>query len=101
MDELQINKLIQSYKKKQIREKANYDAKKDMVSFKEANQIKSKAYHENNKDKIKERYINNKDVMNARSLYNYYKRTNKLNVFIEKHKVKYDLLIDHGLIVSG
>ena len=98
MDETQIQKMIESYKKKQIREKANYDAKKDMISFKQANQIKSKAYHENNKDKIKERYTNNKDVVNARSLYNYYKKKDMVDIYIERHKPKYDLLVEKGLI---
>ena len=97
-NELQVNKIIQSYKKKQAREKMNYENKKDMVGFKEANQVKSREYHLKNKDKIKERYIQNKDVMNARSLFNYYKRTNRLDVFMNKHKVKYDLLVTHGLI---
>ena len=98
MDEIQIQKMIESYKKKQAREKENYDAKKDMESFKESNRIKSKIYHQENQDKIKQRYLDNQEIINARNLYNYYKRKNNIGTFIEKHEIKYNMLKEKGWI---
>tara|TARA_R110000737_G_scaffold19301_3_gene37342 strand:- start:313 stop:456 length:144 start_codon:yes stop_codon:yes gene_type:complete len=40
----------------------------------------------------KDGYEKNKDIRKAKSLYNYYKKNDKIDMFIEKHKEKHDLI---------
>ena len=56
-----------------------------------------KAYHNNPEYRQKklDAYQNNKELHNKRSLYNLYKRENRLNVFIERHPDKYEFLVKH------
>tara|TARA_R110000765_G_scaffold426304_1_gene541503 strand:+ start:30 stop:371 length:342 start_codon:yes stop_codon:yes gene_type:complete len=99
-NEDQIQKIITSYKKKADREKCNYLNYKDNEEFKIKNRAKAKAHYDSNKDVKKEKYQNNKDFLRARSLYNYYKYNNKIDIFKTKHTEKCDILKQHGLMVE-
>ena len=72
---------------------------KDDEEFKARNRAKSKAYYESNKSVKKENYQQNKDFLKARSLFNYYKYNDKLDVFKTKHIEKCELLSTHGIMV--
>jgi hypothetical protein len=56
-----------------------------------------KAYHNNPEYRQRklDAYKNNKELHNKRTLYNKYKRENRLNLFIERHPDKYEFLIKH------
>jgi len=96
----EIEKIINRYKNKKIREKQYYHTTlKDSEEFVKRNRARAKAHYENNKENKKEKYNNNKDFLKAKSLYNYYKKKDNLNVFKEKHKSKVDLLHEKGIQV--
>lgn len=97
----QILNLINSFKKKQIREKINYDKRKDDEDFKILNRQRASEYHSKNKDKKRAAYMKNKQRVNYRNLYNYYKRENRLEDFETKHPEKLEYLINHGLVASS
>lgn len=56
-----------------------------------------KAYHNNPEYRQRklDAYKNNKELHNKRTLYNKYKRENRLNLFIERHPDKYEFLVNH------
>ena len=89
----QINKILSDYKKKQQREKDYYHkvAKHD-DDFKLKNRARAKAHYEKNKEVKKEKYKNNTDFLKAKSLYNYYKKNERVEDFKTKHSEKYDLI---------
>ncbi len=67
--------------------------------FKLKNRERSKKhYNEGYKEKRKQNYNDNKDFIKNKSLFNYYKKKNNIDVFKEKHKDKYDLLIEKNFI---
>ena len=90
----QIAKILQNYKTKRDRENKYYqEVTKHNESFKVKNRERAKAhYHRVGKDMKKDGYQKNKDIRKAKSLYNYYKKNDKIDVFIEKHKEKHDLI---------
>ena len=99
-DDDRIKSIIASYKKKHDREKKNYQEYKDDEDFKMKNREKSKKHYADNKQLKKDKYQKNKEFLRARSLYNYYKYNEKLDVFKTKHTAKCELLANHGIIVE-
>ena len=100
LDEKQIQNILTNYKNKRIRENKYYhEVSKHKEEFKIKNRQRAKLHYENGyKEKKKINYENNKEFLKNRSLYNYYKRNDKLEVFKEKHKDKYNMLVDKGFI---
>jgi hypothetical protein len=96
----QIARILTNYKNKRIRENKYYhEVTKNKEEFKIKNRTRAKAhYHNGYKDKKRENYSNNKDVLQMKSLYNYYKKTDKLDIFKEKHEDKFNILNEKGLI---
>jgi len=96
----QIARLLTNYKNKRIRENKYYhEVTKNKEEFKIKNRERAKAhYHNGYKDKKRENYSNNKDVLQMKSLYNYYKRKDKIDIFKEKHEDKFKMLSEKGLI---
>lgn len=95
----QIKKIIESYKKKRIRENKYYhETSKNKDEFVLKNRARAKAHYEKNRDKKIENYQQNKDFISAKNLFNYYKKKDNIDKFIEKHKEKYDLLKDKNII---
>lgn len=96
----QIARVLTNYKNKRIRENKYYhEVTKNKEEFKIKNRERAKAhYHNGYKDKKREKYSNNKDVLQMRSLYNYYKRNDKIDIFKEKHEDKFKMLSEKGLI---
>tara|TARA_R110000824_G_C14896289_1_gene644993 strand:+ start:38 stop:340 length:303 start_codon:yes stop_codon:yes gene_type:complete len=88
----EINKILSNYTKKKEYEKQRYMLIKDTDDFKVLNRQRSKAHYDKHKDIKLQNYQDNKEVMNAKSSYRYYKKVNKLELFAEKNKEKYELL---------
>tara|TARA_R110002012_G_scaffold11086_1_gene49771 strand:+ start:7770 stop:8099 length:330 start_codon:yes stop_codon:yes gene_type:complete len=100
LNEEQIQKILTTYKNKRIRENKYYhEVSKNCVEFCEKNRQRAKAhYDKTGKDKKKEKYESNKDLLKAKSLYNYYKKNNKIDKFIENKPNEYQLLVDSNFI---
>ena len=95
----QIQKILESYKKKREKENTYYhEVSKNKDDFKIKNRARAKAHYENNKDKKKEKYNNNKELICAKNLYKYYEKRDKLQIFEEKHPTKLDLLRENKII---
>ena len=99
MSEEQINKIIENYKQQKIKDKNRYENLKLNEDFKVKNRERARLHYEKNKDKKKQKYQDNKDILNAKSLLQYYKYNNKVNIFKDKHKDKYELLYSKGIVV--
>ena len=97
-DEL-IKKLLADYKKKIEHDRHTYHTVKKLnPEFMESNRQRAKLHYEKNKAKKKETYEKNKELHKSKNLYAYYKRNNKLDIFKDKHKDKYDNLVSIGFI---
>tara|TARA_R100001440_G_scaffold31594_3_gene50170 strand:+ start:2585 stop:2896 length:312 start_codon:yes stop_codon:yes gene_type:complete len=96
----QIAKILTNYKNKRQRENKYYhEVTKNKEDFKIKNRERAKAHYQNGyKEKKKENYNNNKDILKTKSLFNYYKKNNKIDAFKEKHAEKYDMLVEKGII---
>ncbi len=96
----QIERILSNYKNKRQRENKYYhDVTKNKEEFKLKNRQRAKAHYENGyKDKKKEKYQINKELLKSKSLFNYYRKNDKLDIFKEKHEEKYNMLVDKGFI---
>jgi len=100
LTEEQIERILTNYKNKRIRENKYYhEVSKNNEEFKMKNRERAKNHYQNGyKEKKKENYNQNKEFMKNKSLYNYYKNKNKIDVFKDKHEEKYQYLVDKGFI---
>ena len=74
MNEEQIQKILNDYKKKREREIQHYhNVKKHDPIFIEKNRLRAKQYYEKNNDKYKQKYLDNRDYQIARSSFEYHK----------------------------
>tara|TARA_R110002012_G_scaffold68447_4_gene178034 strand:+ start:377 stop:736 length:360 start_codon:yes stop_codon:yes gene_type:complete len=97
----QIKKVMEQYKKKRERENKNYHNKlKSDEEWCKGNKERALNHYYKNIDKNKEKYKKDKDFVNSRSMYSYYKRTNKIDVFKDKYPEKVELLKSRGIIIE-
>tara|TARA_S200002703_G_scaffold51563_1_gene44775 strand:+ start:4049 stop:4366 length:318 start_codon:yes stop_codon:yes gene_type:complete len=98
----QIARILTNYKNKRQRENKYYhEVTKTKEEFKLKNRERAKKhYNEGYKEKRKQNYDDNKDFIKNKSLFNYYKKKDKIDVFKEKHKEKYEMLIEKKFITS-
>ena len=98
LTEKQIEKILTDYKKKRERENKYYhEVSKHSEEFKKKNRERAKNhYHKVGKEMKGNQYQDNKEFIKARTLYNYYKKNNKLDIFKEKHEEKCKILTDKG-----
>jgi len=96
----QIARVLTNYKNKRIRENKYYhEVTKNKEDFKIKNRARSKLHYDNGYNEVKKQhYQDNKDILKTKSLYNYYKKNNKIEIFKDKHKDKYDMLIEKGFL---
>lgn len=96
----QIARILTNYKNKRIRENKYYhEVSKNNEDFKKKNRERAKNHYENGyKEKKKENYNQNKELLKNKSLYNYYKKKDKIDVFKEKHSEKFQYLVEKGFI---
>ncbi len=96
-----ITKIITQYKKKREREKKNYHERLKVDNeWCKRNQQRALDHYNKNKDKNKEKYKNDKDFVNSRSMFQYYKRNNRIMDFKDKYPEKYELLKSRGVKVE-
>lgn len=99
LTEDQINKIILDYKTKQSRQREYYKTHlKDNETFKMKNRERAKANYEKNKQKRRDEYLASADLRKAKSLYHYYNKRDKLDVFKERHSERFDLLVEKGIV---
>lgn len=98
-DEEQINKIINSYKNKRMREKERYERIKNTEEYKMDNRERARIHYEKYKEQKKENYKNNKEFYQARNSYYYYKKKNNLKKFVEKFPERVELLENQGFII--
>lgn len=96
LTEEQIETILTRYKNQQQRDKDKYEKVKDSEEFKMKNREKAKLWYDNNKEKRAKKYQDNKDFMSAKNTYYYYKRTDQIDKFKQKHPQKYDILSMYG-----
>jgi len=96
-----INAILNSYKKRVIRDKKKYDKNKDKEEFIKQNRARAKAHYDANKEIKATKYQNNKDLLKCKSLFNYYKYHNRSNEFIDKFPDKVVFMKSYGLSISG
>jgi len=98
LTEAQIAKILTDYKKKRERENKYYhEVSKHDEEFKAKNRERAKNhYHNKGKEMKSDQYQDNKEFVKARSLYNYYKKRDKLDTFKEKHEEKCKILEEKG-----
>ena len=93
LTEEQIEKILESYKKKRMKENNYYhEVSKNRDDFKIKNRARAKEHYDKNKDAKKEKYQNNKDLICAKNLFKYYEKRDKIETFKEKHPLKWDLI---------
>ncbi len=98
LSDAEIEKIIEAYKKKREYDQQKYQEKKDDPEFIKQNRERAAKHYAQNSGAKKAIYQKDKEFYNARSSYNYYKKRNNLSVFKDKHKEKYDLLVERKYI---
>jgi chemotaxis methyl-accepting protein methylase len=97
----QISDILKNYKTQKERSREYYDKVKDTEEFKIKNRARAKKHYDNGYNvKRKDEYKNNADVIKAKNLYYYYKKTDKLDVFKDKHADKYEALVSINYIAN-
>jgi len=92
-DDDQINKILNQYKKTRERERKYYhEVKKNNEDFVNKNRERARNHYQENKEKKKEEYDNKKDFYKCKSLFYYYKRNDKKDIFMEKFPEKVEIL---------
>lgn len=92
----QIENILTKYKKQRQKDKNRYLELKDNDEFKMKNRLRAKTHYDKNKDVKKEQYQDNKELLKAKASYNYYKKTERLEIMKSKFPDRYELLESHG-----
>tara|TARA_R110002012_G_scaffold254340_1_gene433379 strand:- start:111 stop:401 length:291 start_codon:yes stop_codon:yes gene_type:complete len=87
-----IQKALEQYKNNLVKYKKIYARRKLDEEFMEANRERARNYYILNPEKKKEYYTNNKEKQKSRSMYNYYKKKDKIDIFKSKYPERYNLL---------
>ena len=95
--EEKIAHILELYKKSRMRDKVKYQNNKLKEGFAEKNRARAKAHYDAHKEIKAGKYKDNRDLLKAKSLFNYYRRNDKIDIFKEKHLEKFNLLVNHGL----
>lgn len=98
MEEQDIQRILDNYKKAKQRSKAKYDSIKRDPEFIKKNRERANEWYKHNKEKRRELNSKNREFNNMKSGYNYYKKNGRLEDYKIKHKDKYDKLVEIGYI---
>tara|TARA_R110000823_G_scaffold314455_2_gene443661 strand:+ start:4508 stop:4819 length:312 start_codon:yes stop_codon:yes gene_type:complete len=96
--EIEIEKILNQYKNKKIKEKERYDKIKDTQIYRDSSRLRAKNNYILTKDLRADNYQENKVMIKARNSYNYYKKTNNINKFIEKYPDRHEILLISGYL---
>jgi len=100
LDNDQIKSILESYKKKREREKANYhETIKHRDDLMEKRREISRNHYNNNKEKKREYYQKHKETIRLQRLASYYK--DDLSKLQEKYPIDYQVMIDLQMIQSS
>jgi len=101
MNEEQIQKILNDYKKKREREIQHYhNVKKHDPIFIEKNRLRAKQYYEKNNDKYKQKYLDNRDYQIARSSFEYHKKKGSIHKYKNKYPERFNLLVEKGYVIN-
>jgi len=101
-NEQKINHIIELYKKSRERDRKKYEKKKDKPEFKLENRMRAKAHYDAHyRDVKKNNYKNNQEFNKAKGLFYYYKRTDRLELFMKKYSDKVTILYEGGFDVKS
>ena len=89
---MDTEKIIAQYKARQERDKERYTLKKNDPDFIAQNRGRAKAHYDLNKDIKLQRYADNKELMNARSSLYYYRKKDKMDLFLTNCADKVEIL---------
>ena len=99
MNEAEINRVINQYKKKKEKEYNNYHDKNKLdTDYMQKNKERARNHYNLNKEKRKEWYGQNKDLVKARSSYYYYLKNNKIDTFKVKFPHHVEVLKKYNII---
>lgn len=91
----QIKKIVALHMKRLEYDRKRYhEVNKHDPDFIAKNRERAKAHYQQHGEKKRETYAKNKELLSARSSARYYKKTDRLELFKEKHPEKYQLLVD-------
>tara|TARA_R110000796_G_scaffold120812_5_gene234982 strand:+ start:1225 stop:1536 length:312 start_codon:yes stop_codon:yes gene_type:complete len=96
--EIEIEKILNQYKNKKIKEKERYDKIKDTEEYRLCSRERAKNNYLNTKEIRKQNYEDNKVMIKAKNSYNYYKKTNNTEKFKGKFPDRYEILLISGYI---
>ncbi len=99
-NDVEITKIIEVYKKQRERDRKRWLVRKQNPEFMESNRLRAKAHYEKNKQNKKDNYEKNKDFHKTRALFNYYKRNNRIQDFVDKYPDGAKLLENHGVVLT-
>lgn len=96
-----IKKLVKQHQSKLEYFRNKYhNVQKNNPEFMEKNRERSRHYYKNNRVSKQQYYDSNREFINAKSNYKYYLKRNKVDIFKNKHKDKYDLLVQRNYITE-
>jgi len=98
ISDIEIQKIVSMYKSQRQKDKERYEKIKNTEEFKMKNRARAKAHYEKTREIRQQRYINERDTRLAKNSYYYYKRTNQMELFKEKHSEKYEILKKCGYL---
>jgi mannitol-1-phosphate/altronate dehydrogenase len=102
MNEQQIQKILDDYKRKRQRERDHYhNVKKHDPVFVEKNRLLAKQYYEKNNQRYRNNYLQDRDFKLAKSSYSYHKKNNTVDKYKNKYPERFDLLVEKGFIVDS
>ena len=96
--EEEIEKILTQYKNKREKEKERYDKIKDTDKYRFASRERAKNNYNLTKEIRAEKYILNKNMIKAKNSFNYYKKQNKIDKFIEKYPDRHEILLISGYL---
>jgi len=97
---ININKIIENYKKNKIKRDAKYKEIKDKPEFRENNKKRCKEYYGKKKDVFKQSYEKDKELRKNKALFNYYKKLDRIDDFIKRKPEVVKALRDKGFKVE-
>lgn len=103
MSDEHIKSIVRAYERGREREKARYQLKcKNDPEFQKKNRDRAKLHYSKNKDKKKSYYDVNRDVINAKSLFKYYKKQGRVDHFKSKFPDRHELIKEHvATVIKG
>jgi hypothetical protein len=74
-----------------------FDSFTIVSQYKLTKKLRNKRWYDNNKNYHKNYYNDNKDLIKARNKFNYYKRTDNIEKFINKYPKEYELILKNSI----